>query len=114
MSPLDRDADREGDEMSFFFMKLVPPRASFPGDASEEELAAMGQHADYIRGLIAEDIVICAGPVMDPAASWGAAIAEVDSLEEALALGRKDPVVLAELGFRWEAWPMGALLRKAP
>ena len=98
--------------MAHFFMKLVPPRATFPHDASGEEMQAMGRHADYIRGLIAEDKIICAGPVMDPDASWGAAIAEVDTLEEALELGQQDPVVLAGLGFRWDAWPMGSLLTK--
>jgi len=100
--------------MTFFFMKLVPPRATFPGDASEEEMEAMGRHADYIRQLIAEDKIVCAGPVMDPAASWGAAIANVETLEDALDLGRNDPVVLSGLGFRWEAWPMGSLLTKQP
>ena len=98
--------------MAYFFMKLVPPRATFPHDASEAEMQAMSQHANYIRGLISEDKIICAGPVMDPEASWGAAVAEAETLEDVLEIGRQDPVVLAGLGFRWDAWPMGSLLKK--
>ena len=98
--------------MAFYFMKLVPPRAAFPHDASEQELEAMGRHADYIRGLIEAGKIVCAGPVMDPEASWGAAIAQVDTLDDALELGRNDPVVRADLGFRWDVWPMGSLLTK--
>ena len=91
-------------------MKLIPPRGSFPGDASPEEMEAMGRHADYIRKLIRSGKILAAGPVMEAGGSWGLALADVADAGEAVRLGQGDPVVQAGLGFRWDVHPMPSLL----
>lgn len=96
--------------MAYFLMKLVPPRATFPGDATPAEMTAMGQHAEYIRALVREGRILAAGPVMDPAGSWGVALAEVPDEAAARALGAGDPVVRSGLGFRWDVFPMPSLI----
>ena len=98
--------------MAFFFMKLIPPRATFPHDASEEELAAMSRHADYVKQLIEKDIVVAAGPVMEGEGAWGMAIVNVDTEANANAIGDADPIVQSAIGFRWDVLPMGSLLYK--
>lgn len=96
--------------MAFFLMKLIPPRPNFPADAHTSELEAMGRHSDYIRHLIDIGVVFAAGPVMDPAGTWGVAIAEAEDEKTICEYGQNDPVILADLGFRWEILPMASLL----
>ncbi len=96
--------------MAFFLMKLIPPRRSFPADASAPELEAMERHSDYIRHLIDTGVVFAAGPVMDPEGTWGVAIAEADDEVDARRLCADDPVIRAGLGFRWDILPMASLL----
>ncbi|MEZ6002186.1 YciI family protein [Hyphomonas sp.] len=96
--------------MAFFLMKLVPPRRTFPADATASELEAMDRHSDYIRHLIDTGSVFAAGPVMDPDGTWGVAIAEADDEADARVLCDHDPVIRAGLGFRWDILPMASLL----
>lgn len=96
--------------MAFFLMKLVPPRRTFPADATEAELEAMDRHSDYIRHLIDIGAVFAAGPVMDPEGTWGVAIAEAEDEAAARGLCDADPVIRAGLGFRWDILPMASLL----
>jgi len=91
-------------------MKLIPPRPAFPADASPAELEAMGRHSDYIRHLIDVGTVFAAGPVMDPAGTWGVAIVEAEDEAATRKLFEDDPVVRAGLGFHWEILPMASLL----
>ena len=96
--------------MAFFLMKLIPPRPTFPSDASHAELEAMGRHSDYIRHLIDVGTVFAAGPVLDPAGTWGVAISEAHDEVALRQLCDADPVIQAGLGFHWEVLPMGSLL----
>lgn len=96
--------------MAFFLMKLIPPRQTFPADATQPELDAMDQHSDYIRHLIDTASVFAAGPVLDPDGTWGVAIAEAHDEAAARSLCDSDPVIRADLGFRWDILPMASLL----
>ena len=96
--------------MAFYLMKLIPPRPAFPADATTAEMEAMGRHADYIRHHIDAGTIYAAGPVMDPAGTWGVAIVEVPDDEALASLCGGDPVIRAGLGFRWEVLPMASLL----
>ena len=96
--------------MAFFLLRLIPPRLTFPGDASTAESEAMGRHADYIRHLIDLGTVYAAGPVMDPAGTWGVAIVEAHDDAAVQQMCADDPVIRAGLGFRWEVLPMASLL----
>lgn len=97
--------------MPYFMMKLIPPRPTFPGDATPAEMDAMGRHAAYIRSLIGEGKILAAGPVSEPSCTWGFALANAPDGDEAARWGAADPVVEAGLGFRWEVHPILSLLR---
>lgn len=96
--------------MAYFLMKLVPPRPTFPGDATEEEIAAMDRHANHVRRLIHQGVVWAAGPVSDASGTWGLAIVEGPSAAAARTHFEADPVIKANLGFRWETYPMASLM----
>jgi uncharacterized protein YciI len=92
-------------EKRHFFFKLIPPRTTFPGDASAEELALMKRHADYFAGLFAEGKVVLYGPVLSPAGAFGIGVLEVEDEGQARAIAENDPSVLGGLN-RFEVAPM--------
>ncbi|HEY3802262.1 MAG TPA: SRPBCC domain-containing protein [Kofleriaceae bacterium] len=95
---------------SYFFMRLIPPRATFPADATPAELAAMKAHSDYWRGKIAEGVGVIAGPVADPERAYGIGVVAAADAAQVAAFEDADPVISAGLGFRYEHHPMPALL----
>jgi uncharacterized protein len=97
--------------MAYFCCQLRPPRTTFPGDMRPDERSAMTAHGNYIRDMIVRGVILMAGPVMDPAGSWGLCVAEGDTLAEAREVMDADPVVKAGLGFRYDIHPMPSLLR---
>lgn len=90
----------------FFFFRLVPPRPTFPADMSAAEGKAMGEHSMYMRGKAAAGTVIIAAPVAEAKGAWGLGVVEVESEAEARALTEEDPVIRANLGFRYELAPL--------
>jgi uncharacterized protein YciI len=88
-----------------FFFKLIPPRTTFPGDASAEELALMKQHADYFAGLFSEGKALLYGPVLSSAGTFGIAILEAENEAQAREIAANDPSVLGGLN-RFEVAPM--------
>jgi len=96
--------------MAYFHMKLVPPRPSFPHDATGEEMAAMQQHAAYWHGHAQTGVAIVVGPVFAAAGAFGMAIIETEDADTAKALCDADPVLLAGLGFRTEISPMPSVI----
>jgi len=92
------------DKLHFFF-RLIPPRTTFPGDASAEELALMKQHADYFAGLFASGRVLLYGPVRSAAGAFGVAVLEVENEAQAREIAQNDPSVVGGLN-RFEVDPM--------
>jgi uncharacterized protein len=99
--------------MAYFFSKLVPPRATFPLDMSEEERAAMLAHQDYWLPQVNAGLVLLMGPVLDPHGAYGVMVANVPSLKMLEDWQAKDPVILARAGFAFENYPMPSI-RVAP
>lgn len=99
--------------MAHFMLKLTAPRASFPADASAEELAAMVAHSAYWREMAAVGAAIAVGPVFDPSGPFGMAI--VDCVDEARAqdLSDGDPVIRAGLGFRYDVFAIPSLILRS-
>lgn len=100
--------------MAYFHMKLIPPRASFPFDASDAESAAMAKHAVFWRARAAEGVAIVAGPVFDAEGAWGTVVVEVDDEASARSLADADPVIGAGLGFRFVVSPMPSVILRGP
>lgn len=82
---------------NLFVYKLIPPRESFPADATEAELAIMQRHVGYWSGLMREGFVLAFGPVADSSGSWGLAIVRANAADDARALRHADPAVTSGL-----------------
>ena len=96
----------------YFLCKLIPPRPTFAQDMTEAEAKLMQQHAAYWKNLMARGLVIIFGPVADPKGVYGVAILELEE-EDANGLGADDPTIKANVGFKFEVYPMDrAILRK--
>jgi uncharacterized protein YndB with AHSA1/START domain len=92
---------------SFFLVRLLPPRPTFILDMSDDERRIMGEHAKYWRGLLAAGTALAFGPVADPKGAWGVGILELEGGEAAVKrLEAGDPVVSANIGFRYEILTM--------
>ncbi|HUH49808.1 MAG TPA: YciI family protein [Mycoplana sp.] len=99
--------------MAYFHLRLLPPRPSFPHDASEKEMEAMNRHAAYWREKAAAGTAIAVGPVFDAEGAWGMAVIEVEDEAAAQAVADNDPVILAGLGFHFRVAPMPSLILRS-
>jgi uncharacterized protein YciI len=98
--------------MPVHLCKLLPPRATFPGDMTPFEASLMREHAAYWTKLAAEGTALVVGPVLDPAGVWGVAIVDVSDIDAASAVTGDDPVIRSGSGFRYEIHPIPqAILR---
>jgi len=88
-----------------FYFKLIPPRASFASDITDEERALMGQHGAYCQQQFEAGKLLLYGPVASPEGAFGVGILEVADEAEARHFGENDPSVLAGLN-RFEFHPM--------
>jgi uncharacterized protein YndB with AHSA1/START domain len=91
---------------SFFLLRLIPPRPTFPVDMTAAERAVMMEHSRYWARLLEDGYVAAVGPVGDPKGAWGVAIVELDSEAELKSIEANDPVTKSGLGFRYEVLPM--------
>jgi hypothetical protein len=80
-----------------FYVKLIPPRATFPVDMTSDERAIMQQHIDYMSGAFAEGKVPIFGPVLDATYPFGMAVFEAESESEVRGLMEKDPSISSKL-----------------
>ncbi|MCD2182394.1 YciI family protein [Rhizobium sp. GN54] len=99
--------------MAYFHLRLVPPRPTFPHDATEPEMKAMDRHADYWRERATAGTAIAAGPVFEGEGAWGMALVEVENADAALLLADADPVILADIGFRYDIAPVPTLILRS-
>ncbi|MFL9484476.1 YciI family protein [Chitinophagaceae bacterium LWZ2-11] len=76
-----------------FVLKLIPNRPSFAQDMTNEERMVMQKHVAYWTKLMSEGKVLVFGPVLDPAATYGLGIVEVDSEEDVKELIANDPAI---------------------
>ena len=96
--------------MPSFYCRLVAPRATFGQDMSPDEIALMQQHAAHWMQSDAWRDVLAFGVVADPAGVFGVAIVEADDEAAVRAVTDADPVIRADVGFRYDilTMPMGA------
>src|ERR1051326_5279574 len=99
-------------EKRHFYFKLIPPRATFPGDITDEERALMAQHGAYCQQQFEAGKLLTYGPVMAPGGAFGMAILEVTDEAEALVFGENDPSVVGGLN-RFEFYPMRVAAARA-
>ncbi len=81
--------------MSLYFFRLNPPRADFAQTMTPDEQRAMAGHMEYWQQLLADGRVVVYGPVADPEGVWGLGVLRADDRADVLAIGERDPSVLA-------------------
>jgi uncharacterized protein YciI len=96
--------------MKHLFVKLNPPRADFMQTMTGDELALMGAHQAYWAGLAEKGWAVAYGPVADPSGGYGAGFWALPDDQDPQALANGDPVVRAGQGFRYDIFPMPALV----
>jgi uncharacterized protein YndB with AHSA1/START domain len=90
----------------YFFVRLIPPRATFPFDITPSEREMMMRHAAYWRGMLEEGRAVVFGPVADPKGPWGLGVIKAADEAEVRAVEAKDPPVAEKAGFKYEIFPM--------
>jgi uncharacterized protein len=94
-----------------FLIILRPGRAGFPGDATEEEKAKVGEHFGYLKAATEAGDVILVGRTQDED-PIGLAVFEADDEAAARTFMENDPGVKAGV-FKAELRPyMVALMRE--
>jgi uncharacterized protein len=91
----------------YFALKLIPPRASFAQDMTEEERNIMIRHSAYWKSFMKEGAVVVFGPVLDPQGVYGLGIVAVNHEEEVKDFISNDP---ANGLNRYEYYPMMAVV----
>lgn len=92
-------------EKQHYFVKLIPPRPTFPQDMTEKERRLMNEHARYTQEHFAAGKILVFGPVMAPEGAFGMAVLEVSNEKEAREFCEADPTVRGGLN-RFEVYPM--------
>jgi uncharacterized protein len=93
-------------QRKFFFVRLLPPRPTFPMDMTDQERQVMNEHVGYWTQRLKEGVAVAFGPVGDPKGAWGLGLIEVDSADQVKTFEANDPVIKAGLGFQYEVLPM--------
>jgi uncharacterized protein YndB with AHSA1/START domain len=100
------ESAKPASDKRYFFLRLIPPRATFPADITPAEMALMREHGDYWRTLLLPGPAIVVGPVADPKGAFGMAVVRAAGPDEVQRLVEVDPVIRAGQGFRFEVLPM--------
>ena len=94
-------------DKKYYALKLLPPRATFPGDITADERAIMQQHSAYWKGLMGQGKVVVFGPVLDPKAVYGFGVVAVENEAEVKTFIDGDPA--KNLG-SYEYYPIMAIV----
>jgi uncharacterized protein YciI len=98
-----------------YFVKLIPPRPTFPFDMTSEERALMMEHVKYTQEKFAAGKVLIFGPVMAREGAFGMAVFEVADEAELRGLIENDPTVRAGLNkFEFNMMKLGAAQASHP
>ena len=100
--------------MAYFFLRLLPPRPTFPHDGTGQEMAAMKRHVEYWHRHALAGSAIVVGPVFEGEGAFGMAIVEVEDQAAAQALADGDPVIASGFGFRFDILPMPSIILRPP
>ena len=71
---------------------LHPPRERFADTMTEEEGAVFREHFDHLQRLLADGVLVVAGPTMGPV-NTGIAVFEAADAIEATRIMESDPVI---------------------
>jgi uncharacterized protein YciI len=82
--------------MAEWLYLIHPPRQHFVETITEDEVAVMHQHSEHLATLLADGVLILAGPTFGPV-NTGIAVIEADDEETARSIMMRDPAVTSGL-----------------
>jgi uncharacterized protein YciI len=91
---------------------MIPPRSDFITTMTDSEEEVMKAHGDYLQSLAEVGSIVCHGPVDDPNGGWGLSIFSANDKAEVDRLTSADPIILDDIGARYEVFPMKQLRMK--
>ena len=92
--------------MAYFFCKFIPPRKDYLKTMTADEAKLMKSHGGYLQGLLEQGKIVAHGPVVDPQGGFGLSLFDVEDEAELSQLTTRDPMIVAEVGARYETFPM--------
>ena len=95
--------------MTYFHCKMSLPRPDFLQTMTDDEKALLKAHGDYLQSLCNSGSILCHGPVDDPKGGWGLSIFSADREDRVRRLTDSDPIIIADIGARYEILPMRGL-----
>ena len=95
--------------MTYILCKMVLPRSDFEQTMTDSEKNIMKAHGDYLQSLAEVGSIVCHGSVDDPKGGWGLLIFSAKDQTEVKRLTAADPVILDDIGARYEILPMKQL-----
>ena len=75
----------------------------------ERDCAWRRQPGDYLQSVAEVGSIVCHGPVDDPKGGWGLSIFSAKDQTEVERLTAADPIILDDVGARYEILPMKQL-----
>ena len=75
---------------------IHPPRENFAATMSDEERAVWAEHFTHLQKLLADGVLILAGPTLG-SVNTGICVFEADDEDAALAVMESDPVIISGL-----------------
>jgi len=91
---------------------MILPRSDFVQTMTDSESNIMKAHGDYLQSLTEVGSIVCHGPVDDPKGGWGLSIFSAKDQTEVERLTAADPIILDDVGARYEILPMKQLRMK--
>jgi uncharacterized protein YciI len=82
--------------MAEWLYLIHPPRENFVETITPDEVAVMQEHAEHLGTLLADGVLILAGPTFG-AVNTGIAVIEADDEEAARAIMMRDPAITSGL-----------------
>jgi len=98
--------------MTYFLCKMIPPRSDFVQMMTDSEKNIMKAHGDYLQSLTEIGSIVCHGLVDDPEGGWGLLMFSAKDRTEVERLTAADPIILDDVGARYEILPMKQLRMK--
>ncbi len=92
--------------MKYFFCKLLPPRADFVQTITPQERQLMQDHTAYWHAVMDRGQIAVFGLVADPNGAFGMGVLTLQDNGDPRALTSEDPTIKANVGFRYEIYPM--------
>jgi uncharacterized protein YciI len=98
--------------MTYFLCKMIPPRSDFVQTMTDSEKNIMKALGDYLQSVAQVGSIVCHGPADDPIGGRGLSIFSAKDQTEVERLTAADPIILDDVGARYEILPMKQLRMK--